>query len=182
MTFSRPDTVGTGPRAVGRRRTVRIVTVASLVAAMLVMTGCSSPEDPRGSRTSATGSAASKNGDEAIRSDLAPLVTRYPQLSAAESAVWMSGTMGRSDIGPSTYWIDAVVVIPDAEMDALLATEGLGTVEPPPFVDAMASRVPSGPFYGGPALDELFSSNGYGATVALDPGTRTVVLSAVFGN
>lgn len=44
----------------------------------------------------------------------------------------------------------------------------------------MRGKLPAGPFEGSPALDELFSTGGHSATVAVDPGARTIVLSGLF--
>lgn len=160
----------------------RLVVFALLLPVVLATAGCtpaaeSSPREP-----SSAGTTAPKTGDGELRTDLEPIAKRYPQLSEAESVAWMSGTTGTSDIGPATYWVDAVVVLPATQMDALLDIKDLVEIDSPVLVEGVASNLPSGPFFGSPTLDALFAENGYGATVALDPKTRTVVLSGLFGN
>ena len=125
-------------------------------------------------------SAASKSGDGALRHDLEPLAKRYPQFLTATSVTWMSGTMGTSDIGPSTYWIDAVIVLPEEDFASLMALAGLSEVAAPSVVDGMVSHLPPGPFVGGASLDADVSANGYGASAVLDVANRTVVLTALF--
>ncbi len=71
--------------------------------------------------------------------------------------------------------------MPESEIDVYRSTADLVTVDPPALVGDLAPRLPTGPFEGGPGLDDLFSSGDHGATVAIDPQTRTVVLSGVFG-
>ena len=76
----------------------------------------------------------------------------------------------------------SLAFLPQKEMDVLLALDGLVVIEPPSFVDGMVTNMPPGPFVGSPALDKLFLTNDYSATVALDAQTRTVVFSGLFGN
>lgn len=126
-------------------------------------------------------SPAPKTGDGQLRTDLEPVAQRYPSLREAESVVWMSGTTGTSNVGPSTYWMDVVAVVPQAEMDTLLALDDLTEVTAPVLVDGMVKIMPSGPFLGSPELTRLFSADGYYVeSVALDARTRTVVLSGMF--
>lgn len=124
--------------------------------------------------------SAAKQGDGNLRTDLAPIVKRYPQLASAESIAWMSGTTGTSDVGPTTYWVDVVAVLPQPEVDTLRTNGDLDPVQPPELVSGMRAKLPAGPFEGGPGLDELFSASGHSATVAMDPGARTIVLSGLF--
>ncbi|WP_279367912.1 hypothetical protein [Microbacterium testaceum] len=127
-----------------------------------------------------TSRSAEKQGDGTLRTDLEPIAKRYPQLAAAESIKWMGGTTGSSDVGPTTYWVDVVAVIPQSEVEALRALGDLSSVPAPEVVSGMRAELPAGPFEGGPALDELFSASGHNATVALDPRARTIVLSGLF--
>ncbi|WP_295790085.1 hypothetical protein [uncultured Microbacterium sp.] len=127
-----------------------------------------------------TNGRAEKQGDGTLRTDLAPIAERYPQLASAESITWMGGTTGTSDIGPTTYWVDVVAVLPQSEVDTLQTTGDLSPVQVPDVVSGMRDELPAGPFEGSTALDELFSTDGRSATVALDPRTRTIVLSGRF--
>jgi hypothetical protein len=123
---------------------------------------------------------STKQSDGRLRTDLAPLAERYPRLDTAESVEWMSGTLGTSELGPSTYWVDVIAVMPKAEIELYRSTSDPARIEAPQIVDELRPRLPSGPFEGGPTLDDLFSTGGYRASVAIDPQTRTVVLSGVF--
>ena len=149
-------------------------TAALVIAALCVsLSACSAPApEPQ---------TAAKHSDGRLRTDLAPLAERYSQLASAESVEWMGGTLGSRDVGPSTYWVDVIAVMPESEIDVYRSTADLVKVDPPTLVDDLAPKLPTGPFEGSPELDDLFSSGGHGATVAIDPQTRTVVLSGVFG-
>jgi hypothetical protein len=157
----------------------RVATGVLLLVVALGVGGCASPT-PQPTETSRGSEAAVKSGDMELRTDLEPIAKRYPQLSTAESVEWMGGTTGETDLGPSTYWIDAVVVLPADDFDALLASTEVEAIDAPPLVAGMSEKMPAGPFVGSAELDAQFSAGGYGATVALDPQTRTVVLSGLF--
>ncbi|MFJ2368048.1 hypothetical protein [Microbacterium sp. NPDC087665] len=157
----------------------RLATGVLLLVVALGVSGCASPT-PQPTETSRGSEAAVKSGDMELRTDLEPIAKRYPQLSTVESIEWMGGTTGETDLGPSTYWIDVVAVLPADEFDALLASTDVETIDAPPLVDGMSEKVPAGPFVGSDELDAQFSAGGYTATVALDPQTRTVVLSGLF--
>lgn len=157
----------------------RYLAMALLVVAVASAAGCApTPHQPGGNEM--TNGRAEKQGDGTLRTDLAPIAERYPQLASAESIAWMGGTTGSSDIGPTTYWVDVVAVIPQSEVETLRATGELDSVKVPEMVSGMQDELPAGPFEGSPALDELFSTDGHSATVALDPRTRTIVLSGLF--
>lgn len=143
------------------------------------VTACT-PATPQPTETTVTNGTAEKHGDGVLRTDLAPIAKRYPQLSAAESVEWMGGTTGSSDIGPTTYWVDVVATLPESEIEALRSADDLEQIDPPVLVPGMASKVPAGPFEGSPESDALFSAAGYSASVAIDAATRTVVLTGLF--
>ena len=156
----------------------RYLAIALLAVAVASTTGCA-PTSPHPRGNVMTSDPAAKQGDGTLRTDLAPIATRYPQLASAESIEWMGGTTGTSDVGPTTYWVDVVAVVPQSEVDALQAAGDLDPVQPPELVSGMRAKLPTGPFEGSPALDELFSAPGHSATVALDPRARTIVLSGL---
>lgn len=141
------------------------------LAALVATSPCASEPQPEPQRGSTSTQTPQKTGDGTLRTDLEPIMKRYPQLASAESVEWMSGTVGSTDLGPSTYWIDAVVVVPAAELQSLLAVGDPAQREAPALVGGMSSTVPAGPSVGSEALDELFSAAGYPATVAGDPAT-----------
>lgn len=150
-----------------------------LAAVTIGVTACT-PATPQPTETTVTDGTAEKQGDGVLRTDLAPIAKRYPQLSAAESVAWMGGTTGSSGIGPTTYWVDVVAMLPESEIEALRSTAGLERIDAPVLVPGMASQVPAGSFEGSAELDALFSAEGYSASVAIDPATRTVVLTGLF--
>jgi hypothetical protein len=124
--------------------------------------------------------SATKSGTGELRTDLDPLVKRFPVLSGTEQANWMSGTFGDPRTpGPSTYWIDAVVTLPSgraAELRASYAPARTSAV--PDVVDGLRDRLPPGPFLAGAALDEAFAQEDWSASAYLDERTDQLVLVA----
>lgn len=176
------------PVAPGTRRAhasspVRILVGVALLLAVLLLSACTPNQNSTpGDRGEHVTNSAEKTGDGKTRSDLQPLTDRFPALAAAESATWLSGTMGSSDApGPSTYWIDAVVVLPPAEHAALkdLGT-GSGAQLPEGFSAGLANAVPAGTLLGSTELTALFSQNGFSSAVVLVDDGRTLILSSLF--
>lgn len=158
----------------------RLGTICILLLVAACGTAACSPPTPEPTETTVVTRTPEKTGEGELRTDLAPIAKRYPQLAVAESIEWMGGTTGTSDLGPSTYWVDVVAVLPEAEIDSLLDRSAVSEIDAPHLVDGMAPKVPSGPFVGSTALDALFSEAGRSATVAIDPTSGTVVLSGLF--
>ncbi|GAA3461260.1 hypothetical protein J2S66_005039 [Saccharothrix longispora] len=124
--------------------------------------------------------AAVKSGTGELRTDLDPLLARFPVLGAPEGARWMSGTYGRADVpGPSTYWIDAVVTLPADRVTGLVsAHHPVAEGREPSVADGLRDALPPGPFLTGEALTSAFSHDRWRATAYLDVGTGTLVLTA----
>lgn len=167
----------------------RATVVAAVVAVVAgLLAGCASSPSP--DRTTAASAAASdsatRSGTGEIRHELGPLTDRFPQLAAALSATWMSGTMGDERVpGPSTYWIDAIVVLDEAgyaELRALTPGEAGSDEEAElPDLDAgLDDALPPGPFVRSSALDDAFSQDGRSTQVFLDDATSSVILTSRF--
>ncbi|MCG8917422.1 hypothetical protein L6E12_16675 [Actinokineospora sp. PR83] len=148
--------------------TTRRLTAAALV--LLTTTACGSTQPQKGT------TMPTKSGTGELRTDLEPLTKRFPLLTKAETAEWMSGTLGDDRVpGPSTYWIDAIVTLPGA----VVAEISEGTREDtttPAVVEGLQDHLPEGPFLTGESLDEAFSGQGWSATAYLAKNTNTVVL------
>jgi hypothetical protein len=123
---------------------------------------------------------AGKSGSGELRTDLEPLVTRFPVLGAPAGARWMSGTFGRADVpGPSTYWIDAVVTLPAAEVERMVSAHApTAEGKAPDVVEGMRAQVPGGPFLTGEALDGAFDHERWHASAYLDQKSGELVLVA----
>ena len=167
-------------------RATVVATVVAVVAGLLA--GCaSSPSPDRTTAASASASdSATRSGTGEIRHELGPLTDRFPQLATALSATWMSGTMGDERVpGPSTYWIDAVVVLDEAGFAELLALApgeaGSGAKAELPDLDpGLDDALPPGPFVRSSALDDDFSQDGRSTQVLLDDATSSVILTSRF--
>lgn len=122
-----------------------------------------------------------KSGDGVQRTDTDPLTNRVPALTGVQSATWYSGTLGDGDVpGPSLYWIDAVVTLPDGVAEQLRDTLDLTpAASPPPVVDALIPHLPTGTLLTGPQLDHAFSAGGWRSTAYLSQSTDELVLVIV---
>jgi hypothetical protein len=123
-------------------------------------------------------SIAQKNGTGELRSDLPPLLKRFPLLGRPDGVQWMSGTMGDPRVpGPSTYWIDAVVQL-QPEHAAWLRRQY--AVQPggdrPDVVDGLRALLPAGPWSRSAALDAALSQQGFGGKAYLS-GDRLVLVA-----
>ena len=156
---------------------------AMALSIVVLLTGCAPAAPPQSNTGDTTENTmtAEKSGTGEVRSDLEPLTSRFPQLGTAESAIWLSGTLGGDRVpGPKTYWIDAVVVLPAAEYDALRSLYSYEpAVEAPDVVDALKDSVPS-PLLVSDDLDTEFSQGEFRSEVFLNDETRSVVVVSVF--
>ncbi|MCC8248673.1 hypothetical protein [Saccharothrix luteola] len=142
--------------------------LVALVAAVALV-GCQARAEP-----------AVKAGTGQLRTDLDPLLSRFPVLGAPTGARWMSGTFGRADVpGPSTYWIDAVVALDPAAAEQLM-TAHAPTAEggTPDVVEGMRAELPDGPFLTGDALDAAFDHERWHVSAYLDADSGELVLVA----
>lgn len=142
--------------------------VVALLAA-LALVACQGRAEP-----------AAKSGTGELRTDLDPLVTRFPVLGTPTGARWMSGTYGRADVpGPSTYWIDAVVALVPADVERVRSTYApTAEGKSPDVVEGLRGRLPDGPFLTGDALDAAFDHERWHASAFLDPESGELVVIA----
>ncbi len=157
----------------------------------VVATGCTTtPSMPDRASTSqspaesveAPTATASKSGDGSLRTDLEPLTTRFAALGAPVSAHWSSGTMGDSRVpGPTTYWIDAVVVVTPDVASRLAALGVAPSNAAPDLVPDVAALVPEGELVTSPELQAAFAVPDWSVTPYLVSGTDTVVIAALGG-
>lgn len=170
-------TISDAPQAQRIRRRRPLLRVACLA---LLLTGalsaCAAPAETEPS------AAAVKSGSGEVRHDLKPLTDRFALFGPATTATWMSGTLGDDRVpGPSSYWIDAVVTLPETDFEALRAqTDAQTTTDTPSVEQDLEAALPSGPFLRSDALDEAFSENGRASVVFLDDATDSVVLTSRF--
>lgn len=121
-----------------------------------------------------------KSGTGELRADSEPLTKRFPALDAPERVRWMSGTLGSDRApGPSTYWIDAVITLPEREIDELKSTyDPKSDGKTPDVVGGLRAELPAGTFLTGDRLDQAFAHDTWFAKAYLDPDHRTLVLVA----
>lgn len=170
-----------------RPATAAIRIAATLVtAAGLMLGGCAiiphdsisrNPESPM-----TTDTPMQRGGTGELRTDLAPLTSRFGLLESAESATWLSGRMGDDSVpGPSTYWIDAIVTLPEADYQALLDDyRAVGTTTAPVVESPLDEQLPDGLYLASPELDAAFSQDAFRSTVHLSTDGQTLILRSVF--
>jgi len=171
-----------------RRPAAAVICLAAAVvtAAGLLLGGCaiiphdSTSRNPESPMTTETPMQRSGTGE--LRTDLPPLTSRFGLLEAAESATWLSGRMGDDSVpGPSTYWIDAIVTLPEADYQALLADyKAVESTTPPTVESPLDEQLPDGQYLASPELDAAFSQDTFRSTVHLSADGRTLVLRSVF--
>ena len=137
-------------------------------ALLLTLAGCDridpAPAAVPGNRepTMPLASIAQKNGTGELRSELEPLLKRFPQLGRPLGAKWMSGTMGDARVpGPSTYWIDAVVTLQPEHATWLRRQYAVLPAGVAPEVVAGLRPLPQGPWERSAALDAALSQQGF---------------------
>ena len=123
-----------------------------------------------------------RGGTGELRTDLTPLTSRFSLLASAESATWLSGRMGDDSVpGPSTYWIDAIVTLPEADAQALLDDYTAVETATTPIVESpLDKQLPGGQYFASPELDGAFSQDTFRSTVHLSADGRTLILRSVF--
>jgi hypothetical protein len=146
-----------------------------------VLAACSSGSGDTSGAGRTPERSAAKNGTGERRTDLEPLVSRIPALSPATEATWLSGTLGDPTVpGPSVYWIDAVVTLPDETAHQLRASLELGqTSEVTEVVADLEASLPEGELLAGTGLDQVFSDDGWRSTAYLEAEGDRLVLVAV---
>jgi hypothetical protein len=129
--------------------------VAAVAFAGLGLAGCTSGESTAPvSAPLPTKPSFSKGDVGALRTDTEPISKRWPKLGTIISAQWYGGILGDPRVpGPSTYWVDAVVELEPAVMEALRAKAGTLKAESPDIVDELVPKLPPGPFSRSGALD-----------------------------
>jgi hypothetical protein len=121
-----------------------------------------------------------RGGTGELRTDLAPLTSRFGLLESAESATWLSGRMGDDSVpGPSTYWIDAIVTLSEEDFQRLVDDYTAIEATTSPVVQSPL-QLPDGPYLASPELDAAFSQDTFRSTVHLATDGRTLILRSVF--
>ncbi|SMQ62222.1 hypothetical protein SAMN06295943_0734 [Agreia sp. VKM Ac-1783] len=169
------------PRASAFIAAAALVTVLSLA-----LGGCAIAPPHANSRTpetpTMTETTMKRGGTGELRTDLEPLTSRFDLLTGAESATWLSGTLGDDSVpGPSIYWIDAIVTLPEADAQKIVGEyEVTQTTTTPTVESPLDEKVPEGPYLASPALDAAFSQDTFRSTVHLAADGRTLIVRSVF--
>lgn len=115
------------------------------------------------------------------RTDVEPLTKRFALIGQPTSATWYGGTFGTGRApGPTSYWIDAVLVLQPSTIEDLLSTYAPTVAEREPDVVAkLADDMPAGDLLASQALDAAASSTGWSVSMWIAPDSQTVILQAV---
>jgi hypothetical protein len=150
-----------------------------VAVALVALTGCQRTEGPPAAVPKPPASTAQKSGTGALRSELEPLLKRFPLLGRPLSAQWMSGTLGDARVpGPSTYWIDAVLLLPPAHAAWLRGQYAVQAAVPPgtpEVVAALRPLLPAGPWERSAALDVALSQQGFSVKAYLSADRLVLV-------
>ncbi|WP_218920342.1 hypothetical protein [Lentzea guizhouensis] len=157
---------------------MRFTRLTAVLLCAVLTAGCQSLWN--GGTNVRTTDAAGKSGTGELRTDLEPLTTRFAALGTPEQARWMSGTLGSDRApGPSTYWIDAVITLPESKIDELRSAYGPESAgKAPDVVDGLRAVLPSGSFLTSDRLDQAFTADKWFAKAYLVPDDRALVLVA----
>lgn len=108
-----------------------------------------------------SGSEAHTQPSGPMRTDLDPLIRRFPALGAPVTASWQSGVLGNKRVpGPSSYWIDAVVTLQPETARELRSTNSLAPTDSPKVTEDLRKALPPGPWLAGTQLDRIVSAGG----------------------
>ncbi|MBB2991328.1 hypothetical protein FHR72_002812 [Mycolicibacterium iranicum] len=114
-----------------------------------------------------------------IRTDSAPLTTRFPAIGTPVSARWVTWHSEDAAVpGPTTYWIDAVLTLNPQTTATLTGLDPTAQGRTPSVAEALRPEVSDGPFLTGPALDAAMSAHGWTAGAYLDAARNQLVLNA----
>ncbi len=118
---------------------------------------------------------------EPVRSDLDPLLRRFPALGSPVSAAWQSGTLGDSRVpGPTTYWIDAVITLDPDTAATLRKTPSLTPAPTPTVTPALAGHLPADAgWLTSRELQVALASSSWGCEAFLAADTEILVLLGV---
>ncbi|MBX7450583.1 hypothetical protein GR927_21585 [Mycolicibacterium sp. 3033] len=155
-----------------RLRTPTLSVVVRALFAVLLLAGCHSPaqETP--------GTTASRPSFD-VRHDTDELARIFPALGTAVSASWIRWDNSAATSGAAAVWMDAVIVVTPASMDALLRQHvSEPTTHRPAVQKVLEPDVPPGPFRTGVELNMAFSPGRMSTRVFLDPPRNTVVLQS----
>ncbi|MCP9273834.1 hypothetical protein [Mycolicibacterium arenosum] len=116
-----------------------------------------------------------------VRHDLAPLTTRFPALGEPSAASWVTWNSHHPDDrgvpGPTTYWIDAVVSLAPAVVNALVRDhQPVPEGEVPDVQDLLRPELPAGPYLTDARLDLAFTTPELATAAYLDPSAHVLVL------
>jgi hypothetical protein len=151
--------------------------VAAVCAALLLgaLGGCAdTPAQPGGA-------VASVDQATDVRTDRAPIASRFPRLGEFRAVHWVSGRLGDDRVpGPSTYFIEAVVELAPADAAALAARYPAAAAPTAPQAPpVLATFVPGGPWTRSTALEDGFGPQGWQTTVRIAPDHAVAYVSAV---
>lgn len=159
-----------------RTRTARYAAPVAAVVAAVGLAACSGAS-PAPAPTATIHKNAPSGG---LRTDSDPLTKRYAVLGTPRGVTWVSGTVGDERVpGPSTYWIDAVVVLAPSTAADLRSRGGDLSSRTVDVRPDLATVLPSGGLVGSDALDAALSPAGWRTTAGLATDGRTLVFTSV---
>ena len=120
--------------------------------------------------------------DGGVRPSNEGVTPRFPALGSPSPVTWMADSLGGGRFpipGPTTLWIDAVVVLEPEAADKLRAASGtLTPVALPDVRSELAASIPAGQPLGSERLDRQLGTGDWVVRAVWIQGTTTLVLTA----
>lgn len=152
------------------RRPALAVVVAVLVALGCLVAGC-------GGQTYAE---QQRDRIEAAtpRTDLEPILKRWPQLGGMQQAHWVGGVLtDERTPGPNSYFVEAAVVLSPADITRLTSQYHFGPGARPDPPASLRPFVRDGAWLRNQEADQAFSSE-MASSIYVQPESSTVYVSA----
>ncbi len=165
----------------------RVVVVVVMVAVLGACMPGSSPTDRPGTSTTTGASTGDKQvTTKGVRADVDPVRTYLAGLPAEVEVRWQGGRRGAESserggvVGPTDYWIDAVVTLRHSDAERLRSEYPLEARDPLlGLVPEIADLVPAGDQFGSPSLNEALITPGKAGEVRLVGGTLVATVSTM---
>lgn len=123
--------------------------------------------------------AAEKNIEKSDQTNADPILSRTQHMPADSRFRWYSGTMGTSGVGPSTYWIDAEVTVPEQQAREWRELCSGGEPATPEVVDELRRKLTADDFIHCPELAGIIGTGEWTTRTWLSQSKSVLVLTLV---
>lgn len=153
-----------------RERVIHTAVMAALIT--FSATGCFGEHN-------AQGDDVNRSIEKEAMTDPGPVQARTTGLPPDGEYLWYSGTMGSDAPGPTTYWVDARVVLPDPTGSSFAGLCDDDAEAKPDVVAPLAAELPEGPYRSCDALDSAVAPPEWNPQVWISEDASTLVIRLV---